>query len=256
MVPEPFLWLLFLTLAEAGHAMEFGHVDLTNHPAINTAWKEIVHRDLKPENIFLGHPTPGFFDTYPAPKLGDFGMAIKTHPNDPINPRVYCDEGTPGYHAPEQLEYANLNTYESMNTEKLLAHTNVFGIGMTMAAVMSRQNPPVINYLGPLNHHRLRLQVRNMLPHNHGYSNWLIDLVQQCISVEVWRRPTFKDLMLDIERNIDVNRRNLARGMQHPHLLAPDQVRLYDLSHVKRDAYTVGLARAQLPALGRGVWEQ
>ena len=75
---------------------------------------ETVHRDLKPGNVFLAEAEQVFPD-YPMPRLGDFGLAIKTwSPNpelagtpgndlnvDGLNPDIYVDgAGTDGFKAP------------------------------------------------------------------------------------------------------------------------------------------------------------
>ena len=83
-IPEPFIWYVLLTLAEAGLAMECGHQTLNGTPpgrpvTAGAGWLpdqygrdnwEIIHRDLKPLNVFLGLPVDTHFPAYPTPKVG------------------------------------------------------------------------------------------------------------------------------------------------------------------------------------------
>ena len=52
--------------------------------------------------VFLGRKNvnEGGMPYYPAVKLGDFGLAISTYPDDPDNPQCFQNSGTPGYRAP------------------------------------------------------------------------------------------------------------------------------------------------------------
>lgn len=116
-LPEPFIWYVFQSLAEAAYAMEFGPFVNDNGQSLDF---EIVHRDIKPANselkpfpailcygaltilVFLGHDSLGEpkFPYYPTPKLGDFGLAINTHRYDKMNPRMYDGMGSRAYRAP------------------------------------------------------------------------------------------------------------------------------------------------------------
>ena len=83
-IPEPFLWYVLLTLAEAGLAMECGHQTVNGIPpgrpaTAGSGWLpdeygrdnfQIIHRDIKPLNVFLGLPVDTHFASYPTPKVG------------------------------------------------------------------------------------------------------------------------------------------------------------------------------------------
>lgn len=76
LVPEPFLWRVFDSLARIGVAMERGHVNINKDPL--AGFREVIHRDLKPRNVFLDEPDERCWSIYPTPRLGDFGAAVKT----------------------------------------------------------------------------------------------------------------------------------------------------------------------------------
>jgi hypothetical protein len=86
---------------------------------------EIVHRDMKPGNVFLRpqHRTDDggnvIYPEYPEPMLGDWGLAVLTDENDALNPRSYQGTGTPGFFAPEQLEWVDFNTVRRVDERRL-----------------------------------------------------------------------------------------------------------------------------------------
>lgn len=155
--PEPALWMVFQRLVECCLIMRQGGID-----TVNPDWQQIVHRDIKPRtssfpvdllglltietgNIFMDEPTRQYFPLYPTPKMvcvatsrflkyanrvlqGDFGLAIQTDENDPLNPSMYNHgAGTRPYKAPEQLSFVDSATDEPVDDWKLLDYTNVYG---------------------------------------------------------------------------------------------------------------------------------
>ncbi|KAK4626372.1 hypothetical protein CLAFUW4_04240 [Fulvia fulva] len=144
-IPEPMIWATAEALAYAGLAMAKGSEDPTAPP--DEDWKPVVHRDLKPDNIFLTSqdkaPNAAWSTTnYPKCLLGDFGIAFQTFPNDHRNPDSYHTEGTPSFLAPEQHNYINFQTLESMNPHKLGEKTNVWGMGAILWSLVTLKNGP------------------------------------------------------------------------------------------------------------------
>jgi hypothetical protein len=107
-------------------------------------WQQIVHRDLKPSNIFLAPPTQDYRDEYVTPKIGDFGLAIKTSAADTsFNPKMFVDGwGTAGFMAPERKKNIDLPTHLELDDFQLLAHTNVFEIGIIMYCLIALVDRP------------------------------------------------------------------------------------------------------------------
>ena len=72
--------------------------------------------------------------------MGDFGFAFETNPTEhtDINPGRYIFAGTYPFMAPEQIsDVPDRNTGSTTNPAKLLSHTNVWAIGMTMLEMLS-----------------------------------------------------------------------------------------------------------------------
>ena len=76
LIPESFIWHIFLQLSEALAYIHYGY-----HHKIGTtiqhhkgSWPEIIHADMKPDNVFLR--SSRWKGGYPDIVLGDFGSAI------------------------------------------------------------------------------------------------------------------------------------------------------------------------------------
>ncbi|KKY22349.1 putative calcium calmodulin-dependent protein kinase type 2 beta chain [Diplodia seriata] len=117
LVPEPFIWYCFKVLTEVALVCWNGQASATMAPG----WEHIVNTDIKPDNVWLGAPDPTepmeWARRYPQPKVGDFGMAYRTHHGlddrnneDPqrrrVNPPDFQGWGTRG-HMPPEMFYRN-----------------------------------------------------------------------------------------------------------------------------------------------------
>lgn len=99
MIPEPFVWYLFKSLAQAA-----ADAESNINGAVGGAPAQYVHQDIKPSNIFLAEPDASGFKTYPVPKLGDFDSGRLTSQADLPNPANWTRDGrTPHFTAPVSL---------------------------------------------------------------------------------------------------------------------------------------------------------
>ncbi|MCJ1397942.1 hypothetical protein MMC11_001138 [Xylographa trunciseda] len=99
LLPESFLWHVFLQGAEGLAYIHHGHGQ-TDIPKHN--WSPIIHLDIKPENIFLQW-RPGCDTTrdYPDLKIGDFGLSVVVNELRDEPPYVF-HAGTHAWKPPEQ----------------------------------------------------------------------------------------------------------------------------------------------------------
>jgi serine/threonine protein kinase len=102
--PEEFLWHIFHGLANATLKMEGGPFgeDISSR-SYGRGQAFIIHLDMKPANLFLGDAVDEHdfhFSNYPTVKVGDFGLAQLSSPNDARNPVDFRWCGTIGYRPP------------------------------------------------------------------------------------------------------------------------------------------------------------
>lgn len=193
LLPEPFLWRVFDVLAETGVIMEKGgFIDQPDD------WQEIVHRDLKPTNIFLDTHYEQSYPRYPVPKLADFGLAFHTWPDDSLNPTIWnFGSGTPGYRAPEQLPFIDEETRERVDAFKLLAHTNVWGVGAIMWSLAHRHNISPGTEPDYLPHGSKEMPVGNK--DTQHLSQDLMNAIRACMRFDPADRITFQKLHANIQ---------------------------------------------------------
>lgn len=233
------LWSIFESLVECGLAMEQG--DSQNRVP---DWRQIVHRDLKPEQIFMDTPRDDRYPDYQSVRMGDFGNAFFTSPEDPTNPRFWNNGvGTDGFLAPEQRRYVMSDTGERVDDFQLLAHTNVWGVGIIMYCLVTLEEYPVqLEYLDV---------EQPTLPRTR-YSEDLIDLINGCLRFNPEFRQTFRGLRDSIARHTGAagaggNDRSeqMRSGTAGQHSL--DRNRLY---YAKADEYALGFRYpSELPPL-------
>nr|POF17019.1 l-type lectin-domain containing receptor kinase v.7 [Quercus suber] len=250
-IPEPALWHFFRCLAEAGFAMQFGHTNWRN-PIPVEGWKEIIHRDLKPRNVFLDVATVGHFDEYPTPRIGDFGNAFRTTPDDVMNPLIFRVGGTAGFIPPEQMAYIDPITYESVYNTKLGAHSNVYGIGLIMNCLMSLEPIPIPipiqrDFLGDLNDMASQdPPVREQMVFK--YSEELVTLVEFCVAANPLGRVDFATMLRVIDNvTTQGGEEKHLHGMKHPYSLPPEIMQQYAISVDLKDEYAIGMTLDELP---------
>ena len=201
--------------------------------------------------MFLGAPDPDRYSLYPAPMLGDFGLAFKTTISDPNNPRWYNNGmGTQGFMAPEQLRYINAGTHRPLDEWKLHSKTNVFGIGVILWCLVTLDTAP----RQPVWLHRGEDDTTlGLNPATHPsvgrYSLPLRELIERCLSFRSNDRPSFRE-MLDIilrETQEGPGGPNRARGMRSGRAKQDTQAR--EAIWLFPNTYCLGLSRAALDRL-------
>ena len=164
---------------------------------------EVVHLDFKPHNIFLGdYPSddpdsaPSNFAMYPTCKLGDFGMATYHHLAQ-RRPTAYIGRGTGGFFAPEQKQ-----NYHGQKRPHLNAKTNVWGVGITVMALMNLDTTAGnLQFRQAANNESDPLLVPDFTPAAvAGYSAPLRQMVRSCMQYKQDDRPEFATLLTNLRQ--------------------------------------------------------
>lgn len=192
-IPEPFIWMVWLRLTEAAYFLEGGWPkgDAEDN------WTPIIHRDIKPGNVFLTEPTGDEGDPwqlYPRSVLADFGLCCESAPGDPNNPRVYRPGGTRNYKAPEQEIWQNMGDRDQNDSLKLSSATNVFGNAMVIYSLVYRGCRPELPDWSK--DHMLVKPLPLPAP---GYSRELLDLMHHCLRLRPAARPTLAQVRARID---------------------------------------------------------
>ncbi|GAB7322247.1 hypothetical protein MBLNU13_g03239t3 [Cladosporium sp. NU13] len=194
-IPEPAIWHIFNSLIKAGLAME-------------RVFAEVVHLDIKPDNVFLGDYAgidpelfPDNFAMYPTCKLGDFGLATYcrlAENRHKLSNNNYIDRGTPCFIAPEQMPQ-----YHGKSRPHLNAKTNVWGVGITVMALMNLNvHAGHLQFLQAATDESLPALVPAFTPAAIAeYSPELRKMVQACVQYGQDDRPTFSSLLASLRHH-------------------------------------------------------
>ena len=193
-IPEAWIWMVFAALVDCGLIMERGGIE----ELPDEQWKQVVHRDLKPANTFLDLEDADSWPLYPKPRLGDFGLAFETWEDDELNPLIWNrNVGTRGFKAPEQCRFIGCETREPVHAFQLLAHTNVWGVGMIIWSLVHKFVPSSGNqpsYLpGGIFEYSMHRDLKK------AYSAELVSMIADCIKFDPAARPSFAQLRDRIE---------------------------------------------------------
>ncbi|KAH0845400.1 hypothetical protein FOPE_11314 [Fonsecaea pedrosoi] len=158
-LPEPFLWHTFYFLANA-------YLDLCTGPYRSLKFwnfgqahpgQYLLHNDLKTDNIFLANHTNRDEGAiwYPVPKIGDFGLATTTNPDElTTNTAAALQRGTEVWAPPElriRLMQRGVRYHfeEDVNTQFLIdgnvslhrirPEANIWAIGAVMWTLMTME---------------------------------------------------------------------------------------------------------------------
>ena len=200
--------------------------------------------DIKPDNVFLDDvdtDQQAIYPFYPKPVLADFGLAFKTSPGDPNNPRFYNNgAGTEGYRAPEQYRWVDQQTLEPRFDDwKVDGKADVFAVGMLLRSLLlQRQDYNQPFFLGD-GDADTSLHVVG-LPAAGYYSIPLQTMVQDCLHFRPQRRLTFDALLRRIHSYTDEATHNLAAGMRTGSAGLVGQLRQ---GLLLTDIYQLGLSR-------------
>jgi serine/threonine protein kinase len=245
LIPEPAIWHIFETLIKAGLVMEQG----AEGPPPPPWWVggPVVHLDLKPGNVFIGNePEPtedsDNFAMYPRFKVADFGHSIDDRRN-PRADRFYRDRGTPFFMSPEKW---SVHEYPGQNQDPLNTKTNVWGVGITLMAMMNlNENAGALDFAEATTDER----DPNLVPKFKAraarkYSARLRDMVVSCVGFRQANRPTFDDLLTQLRAATNFQRGLVpidhARGARHA--TADNLPGTWEpLRFLGTDSYVVGL---------------
>ncbi|KXT16370.1 hypothetical protein AC579_5579 [Pseudocercospora musae] len=284
-IPEAFIWAVFNALAEACVLMKYGDIQSKK----DDTWQQIVHQDINPKNIFLDSstmantstdpdpamaststdpdpdeantttkPCPRSFPSYQQPVLGDFGHSIITSRYDDLNPCAYAaGHGTPCFRAPEQFPWLEDDTLLPAHEGKLLSPTNVYQVGITIAAMMhckpvqevttgrrvKKWDGPQDYVPGPDQHEAFEWEPDGV---TQTYSKALRKLMRKCVEWEARDRVKATELKRLILKHSGGGRRGTAdqaQGMRTAWPTTPAQAGLVmPAKLLKKDDYALGLS--------------
>ncbi|KAF2207260.1 hypothetical protein CERZMDRAFT_102545 [Cercospora zeae-maydis SCOH1-5] len=196
-IPIEFIIYTFKALIDCCLRMERGTVGKSAGE-----WEQIVHRDLKPANILLGLPRVSF-PSYPEPKLTDFGLAVVTNPDDEMNPSLYnIGAGTQGFLPPEQVSFMDPTTMKPVDDFKLLAPTNVWGVGSIIFCLLERSGLDFTTQPDYMPGGCWKYEVSETARSMYSSHTDLVDMVDRCMAYEPAERPTPEELRNWIRKKI------------------------------------------------------
>lgn len=244
-IPEPMLWNIFEGLTETAIVMQQGAL---RQATGEQDWLEVIHRDLRPENVFFSEPNENRYPDYVRPVLGDYGAAMQTSGQDVFNPDWYCEQedpsdsraaiGAPGYQAPETQPACDLG-----DNRKILSHTNVWGIGVTMISFMDLEcfDGGEVNFNEPESREPRAATEKAM----GFYSEQLQELVARCTRYKPAERVDVFTLRSEILEHTSTGG-GLANGMRNAKgtPTRPEQPWKVEPS---QDTYALEMTSGQLP---------
>jgi len=157
--------------------------------------------------------------------------------------------------------YVDWETLEPIDRNKILSHTNTFGVGLIMYCLATVNIAPSrdMHFLGDDVQHifNVAADVQAQAPGPPVYSRELLGLIQECIAYDPAARPSFGRIIQSIDTAINEGGEQeggLAQGMtvvsvpDHAATQAtPVTVARNVLSFLPADMYQVSFDRAALP---------
>ena len=165
------------------------------------------NRLFKPRIVFLGVESNDDFPFYPTPKLGDYGLAVKTNSFDRDNPHRLVGTGTHGYLAPEQKPRRDDPWYLRGNQGKLSAHTNIWAMGVVMYELLTLHRVNTALFVTEVDPDGGVEGLKEIhTSKNPEYSDLLRTLIMECLRPNPKERPTVEEVQI----RIDIARRHMA----------------------------------------------
>ena len=152
--------------------------------------------------------------------------------------------GAPGWLAPEMIAFINARTGDPVDRWKIDSHTNVFGLGLLLFAMMTLQ--PELeqpHYIGPNARMDDGWDIYSF-PSANFYSRELRALVKGCLRPLPNDRLKWPDIMARLDAARDPNGLNLVDGTDL-RLIHPNEANCLYYNRV--DPYEIGRAAANLP---------
>ena len=190
------------------------------------------------------------FMLWPNVKFIDFGSARLTHANDPTNPASFNDAVTRSYMPREHFNgWGPQNPTIPNPPDRILAHTNVYQIGLVIRELMCYPTP-----LAPRNYTIPAQRKINLddPPRKYKSETMLTNLVERCVKYDPAQRITVHELVNALDRKVDTRtfREKVTKVLQT--VRPRGNIELVLPQRYQDDQYRVGLT---LPAdeVARGV---
>ena len=150
---------------------------------VNIHSKKIKHGDLKPKNILLSTKYKEG-ETYPTPKICDFGLS--SYHNE-------LKGYTPRYAPPEVLKAKKKLTYKEELTDK----SDIFSFGMTIYHILKGEKPFNDIYNGEADQRIEKGEIPNL---DEISPNFFRSIIEKTLNSEPSKRPTAEEVLKEIKR--------------------------------------------------------
>ncbi|KAI4850737.1 hypothetical protein E4T44_02570 [Aureobasidium sp. EXF-8845] len=213
-IPEPYVWWVFESVAEA--LLQLETVVRARPNAREEQDEVIAFVDMKPANMLLGSYRGDQYPVYPKPLLSDFGAGHILYKEDSRQDEKHKDRyphgATPGFFPPEMRVRTDYGVEQGIRDRPLYSWTNVWQLGRTIECMMRCEKH--------LEHEKYSLVtdddslIKQSPPEfekfpTFRYSEDLIDLVWRCQRYDPEDRPTPAELLKLIKERAPKHHRGM-----------------------------------------------